>query len=62
MATNATFAGGYHLHPHLGRRRVPAVTVPVRKRPLRLPLLVVWWLVRLVVRLVLLVAGSPVAD
>jgi S-DNA-T family DNA segregation ATPase FtsK/SpoIIIE len=44
-------------------QRVGVVTVPVRRRPLRLPLLllVVWWLIKLFVRLVLVIAGSPVA-
>ena len=44
-------------------RRVPAVTVRVRREPLRLPLLLLifWWLLKLLVRLLLRVAGSPVA-
>jgi hypothetical protein len=44
-------------------RRVPAVTVRVRREPLRLPLLLLifWWLLKLLLRLVLRVAGSPVA-
>ena len=44
-------------------RRVPAGTLRVRKEPLRLPLLllVLWWLLKLAVRLLLRVAGSPVA-
>ena len=43
-------------------RRVPTATVPVRRRPLRLPLLLLipWWLLKLAVRLLLIVAGSPV--
>src|SRR5918998_3936141 len=44
-------------------RRVPAATVRVQREPLRLPLLLVllWWLLKLSVRLLLRVAGSPVA-
>jgi hypothetical protein len=44
-------------------RRVPAETLRIRKQPLRLPLLLLlfWWLLKLLVRLVLRVAGSPVA-
>jgi hypothetical protein len=44
-------------------RRVPAETLRVRKEPLRLPLLLLlpWCLLKLLVRLVLRVAGSPVA-
>jgi S-DNA-T family DNA segregation ATPase FtsK/SpoIIIE len=44
-------------------RRVPTATVPVRRRPLRLPLLLLipWWLLKLLVRLLLVIAGSPVA-
>ncbi len=44
-------------------RRVPAATLSVRKEPLRLPLLLLllWWLLKLLVKLVLRVAGSPVA-
>ena len=44
-------------------RRVPAGTLRVRKEPLRLPLLllVLWWLLKLAVRLLLRIAGSPVA-
>jgi DNA segregation ATPase FtsK/SpoIIIE, S-DNA-T family len=43
--------------------RVGAVTVPVRRERLRLPLLLLipWWLLKLLVRLLLIVAGSPVA-
>jgi hypothetical protein len=42
-------------------RRVPAATLRVRREPLRLPLLLLlpWWLLKLVVRLLLVVAGSP---
>ena len=41
-------------------RRVPTATVPVRRRPLRLPLLLLipWWLLKLLVRLLLAIAGS----
>ena len=44
-------------------RRVPAATLRVRKEPLRLPLILMipWWLLKLLVRLLLRVAGSPVA-
>src|SRR5687767_863360 len=44
-------------------RRVPSETLRIRKEPLRLPLLllIVWWLLKLAVRLLLVVAGSPVA-
>ena len=44
-------------------RRVPAETLRIRKEPLRLPLLLLipWWLLKLVVRLLLVIAGSPVA-
>ena len=44
-------------------RRVPTATVPIRRKPLRLPLLLLipWWLLKLAVRLLLVVAGSPVA-
>jgi S-DNA-T family DNA segregation ATPase FtsK/SpoIIIE len=44
-------------------RRVPATTVPVGRQPLRLPLLLLipWWLLKLLVRLLLVIAGSPVA-
>src|SRR5215210_6921694 len=44
-------------------RRVPAATLRVRREPLRLPLLLLipWWLLKLAVRLLLVVAGSPVA-
>jgi S-DNA-T family DNA segregation ATPase FtsK/SpoIIIE len=44
-------------------RRVPAATLRVRRKPLRLPLLLLipWWLLKLAVRLLLRVAGSPVA-
>ena len=43
--------------------RVPAATVPVRRTPLRLPLLLLipWWLLKLLGRLLLRIAGSPVA-
>ena len=44
-------------------RRVPAATLRVRREPLRLPLLLLisWWLLKLLARLLLRVAGSPVA-
>jgi S-DNA-T family DNA segregation ATPase FtsK/SpoIIIE len=44
-------------------RRVPAATLRVRREPLRLPLLLLipWWLIKLAVRLLLRLAGSPVA-
>jgi DNA segregation ATPase FtsK/SpoIIIE, S-DNA-T family len=44
-------------------RRVPAETLRIRKEPLRLPLLLLipWWLLKLAVRLLLAIAGSPVA-
>ena len=44
-------------------RRVPAETLRIRKEPLRLPLLLLlsWWLLKLAVRLLLVIAGSPVA-
>ena len=44
-------------------RRVPAATVRVQRQPLRLPLPLVlaWWLVKRVVRLLLWVARSPMA-
>ena len=44
-------------------RRVPAATLLVRREPLRLPLLllILWWLLKLLGRLLLRVAGSPVA-
>ena len=43
--------------------RVPAATLRVRREPLRLPLLLLigWWLLKLLGRLLLRVAGSPVA-
>jgi hypothetical protein len=44
-------------------RRVPAATLRVRKEPLRLPLLLLipWSLLKLAVRVLLVIAGSPVA-
>jgi S-DNA-T family DNA segregation ATPase FtsK/SpoIIIE len=44
-------------------RRVPAATVQVRREPLRLPLLLLvpWSLLKLAVRVLLVIAGSPVA-
>jgi hypothetical protein len=44
-------------------RRVPSAALGVRREPLRLPLLLLlpWWLLKLLVRLLLVVAGSPVA-
>jgi S-DNA-T family DNA segregation ATPase FtsK/SpoIIIE len=44
-------------------RRVPVATVRVRREPLRLPLLLLlfWWLLKLLVKIALRVAGSPVA-
>jgi hypothetical protein len=44
-------------------RRVPAATLRVRREPLRLPLLLLipWWLLKLLVRLLLIIAGSPIA-
>ena len=44
-------------------RRVPAATVRVRREPLRLPLLLLlcWWLLKVAVKLLLIIAGSPVA-
>ena len=44
-------------------RRVPAETLRIRKEPLRLPLLllILWWLLKLAVRLLLRVASSSVA-
>ena len=43
-------------------RRVPGQTVRVRREPLRLPLLLLlfWWLVKLLWRLVRRIAGEPV--
>jgi hypothetical protein len=43
--------------------KVLAVTVPVRRQPFRLPLLLLipWWLLKLLVKLLLVIAGSPVA-
>jgi S-DNA-T family DNA segregation ATPase FtsK/SpoIIIE len=44
-------------------RRVPAATLRVRREPLRLPLLllILWWLLKLLARLLLVIAGSPIA-
>ena len=44
-------------------RRMPVATLRVRREPLRLPLLLLllWWLLKLAVRLLLRVASSPVA-
>jgi len=44
-------------------RRVGASVVPVTRRPLRLPLplLVIWWLVRFVIRALVIMARSPFA-
>jgi S-DNA-T family DNA segregation ATPase FtsK/SpoIIIE len=43
--------------------RVGAIAVPVRRQPLRLPLplLILWWLLRFVIRLLVIIARSPVA-
>jgi S-DNA-T family DNA segregation ATPase FtsK/SpoIIIE len=44
-------------------RRMPAVTVPVRKRPLRLPLvlLIVWWLLKKLTKITIVIVRSPIA-
>jgi S-DNA-T family DNA segregation ATPase FtsK/SpoIIIE len=44
-------------------RRVPTATVPVRRKPLRLPLLLllVWWLIKKLTRVVIVIVRSPVA-